>query len=40
MIPIKIDIELEGRRYKDMFLWDKNEPYQTIESFVKILIEE
>jgi hypothetical protein len=40
LIPVKIDIELEGRRYKDMFLWDKNEPYQTIDSFVKILIEE
>jgi SWI/SNF-related matrix-associated actin-dependent regulator of chromatin subfamily B protein 1 len=40
MVPIKIDLELEGRRYKDLFLWDKNEPYLTLESFVKILIEE
>lgn len=27
LIPIKIDIEIEGCRLKERFLWDKNEPY-------------
>ena len=40
LIPIKLDLEFEGRRLKDLFLWDKNEPYQTLESFAKILLEE
>jgi hypothetical protein len=40
LIPIKLDLEFEGRRLKDIFLWDKNEPYQTLESFAKILMEE
>ena len=37
---MKLDLELEGRRLKDLFLWDKGEPYQTLESFAKILMEE
>lgn len=40
LIPIKIDLEIEGKRLKENFLWDKNEPYLTLESFAKILIEE
>jgi len=40
MIPIKLDIEIEGKKLKENFLWDKNEPYLTLESFAKILIEE
>ena len=40
LIPIKLDLEFEGRRLKDMFLWDKNEPYLNLESFSKILMEE
>jgi len=40
LIPIKLDIEHEGRRLKDMFMWDKNEPYLTLEEFAKILMEE
>lgn len=40
LIPIKLDIEVEGRRLKDLFLWDKNEPYLNLESFAKILMEE
>ena len=27
LIPIKLDLEFEGKRLKDLFLWDKNEPY-------------
>ena len=40
LIPIKLDLEFEGRRLKDIFLWDKNEPYQNLEGFAKILLEE
>ena len=40
MIPVKLDLEFEGRRLKDLFLWDKNEPYLNLESFAKILMEE
>lgn len=40
LIPIKIDLEIEGKRLKENFLWDKNEPYLTLESFAKILMEE
>jgi hypothetical protein len=40
LIPIKIDIEIEGKRLKEIFFWDKNEPYLTLESFAKILLEE
>lgn len=40
LIPIKLDLEIEGKRLKEVFLWDKQEPYLSIESFVKILMEE
>jgi hypothetical protein len=40
LIPIKLDLEIEGKRLKENFLWDKNEPYLTLESFAKILMEE
>ena len=40
LIPIKLDLEFEGRRLKDMFLWDKSEPYLNLEGFARILMEE
>jgi SWI/SNF-related matrix-associated actin-dependent regulator of chromatin subfamily B member 1 len=40
LIPIKLDLEFEGKRLKDLFLWDRNEPYQNLENFAKILMEE
>ena len=41
LIPMKVEIDLEGgQRIKEMFLWDKNEPYMTIEGFARILLEE
>lgn len=40
LIPIKLDIEIDGKKLKENFLWDKNEPYLTLEAFAKILIEE
>jgi hypothetical protein len=39
-VPIKLDIEIEGKKLRENFLWDRNEPYLTLESFAKILIEE
>lgn len=39
-MPIKLDIESEGKKLRENFLWDKSEPYLTLESFAKILIEE
>jgi len=40
LIPIKLDMEIQQKRLKENFLWDKNEPYLTLECFAKILIEE
>jgi transcriptional regulator with XRE-family HTH domain len=40
LVPMKLDFELEGRQLKEIFLWDKNEPYLTIHDFANILIEE
>jgi len=40
LIPIKLDIESDGQRLKEQFLWEKNEPYLSLEAFAKILIEE
>jgi len=40
LVPIKLDMEIEGKRLKENFFWDKNEPYMTLESVAKILVEE
>lgn len=40
LIPVKLDIEIEGQRLKENFLWDKNEPYITLEAFAKLLVDE
>ena len=41
LIPMKIELDLEGgQRLKELFLWDKNEPYMTLEGFARIMIEE
>ena len=40
LVPIKLDIELEGKQMKDMFIWDKQEPYLSLDYFAKILAEE
>ena len=38
---MKVELDLDGGvRLKEIFLWDKNEPYMTTESFARILIEE
>jgi transcriptional regulator with XRE-family HTH domain len=40
LIPVKLDIEIDGSRLKENFLWDKNEPYITLEAFAKLLVDE
>jgi hypothetical protein len=40
LIPIKIEYEYESRKVKDIFLWDKSEPYWDLETFSKIYVEE
>ena len=37
LIPININVELEGVKYKDSILWNLHEPYLTLETFVQIL---
>jgi len=39
-VPIKLNIQCEGKKLQEKFLWDKNEPYMTLESFAKLLVEE
>jgi SWI/SNF-related matrix-associated actin-dependent regulator of chromatin subfamily B protein 1 len=40
LIPININIELEGKKYKEIFFWEFNEPYLKVENFAKILVED
>ena len=41
LIPMKVELEVDGnQRLNELFLWDLNEPYMTLESFARILIEE
>jgi len=40
LIPININIELEGKKFKEIFFWEKNEPYLTVENFAKIFVED
>ena len=38
---MNVELDLEGgQRLKEIFLWDKNEPYMTLESFARIFAEE
>ena len=38
---MKVELDLEGgQRLKELFLWDRNDPYMTLEGFARILIEE
>jgi len=40
LIPINIIIELEGKKFKEIFFWDLDEPYLSVEHFAKILVED
>ena len=39
-IPIRLDMEFEGRRFKENIYWNVEEPFLTPENFSKILAEE
>lgn len=40
LIPIHFDLELEGKRYKEQFCWNINDPYFTPEEFAHLIISE
>eukprot|EP00243_Klebsormidium_subtile_P001376 TRINITY_DN12378_c0_g1_i2.p1 TRINITY_DN12378_c0_g1~~TRINITY_DN12378_c0_g1_i2.p1 ORF type:complete len:255 (+),score=62.69 TRINITY_DN12378_c0_g1_i2:415-1179(+) len=40
LVPIRIDIEVDGRRLKDAFSWHADEPDSTIQPFAKRLVKE
>lgn len=40
LIPVRIDLEMDGRKYKDTVLWNLNEPFLTPEVFAKMVSEE
>lgn len=37
IIPININVELEGKKYKEQLFWNINESYLRVEAFAKIL---
>lgn len=39
-IPININIELESKKYKEIFFWDLNEPYLRVDTFARIITED
>lgn len=39
-VPIRIDIELEGRRFRDTITWESQEPHFTPHTFAEIVCEE
>ncbi len=40
LVPIRLNIEQDGKQLKDMFIWDKQEPYLGLDYFSKIMAEE
>lgn len=40
LIPININVELEGKKFKEIFFWDMHEPYLQPEQFVKLIVDE
>ncbi|KRX09116.1 Lambda repressor-like, DNA-binding domain [Pseudocohnilembus persalinus] len=40
LVPISVDAEVDGLRYKDFFCWNVSEPQLTPEQFAKIICEE
>ena len=40
LVPISLDMEIEGQKYKENFCWNVNEPFLTPENFAKLVIEE
>eukprot|EP01135_Chromosphaera_perkinsii_P006687 Nk52_evm1s559 gene=Nk52_evmTU1s559 len=39
LVPVRLDLELEGHRLNDAFMWNKNEQAMTPEQFAEILCE-
>lgn len=40
LIPITLNIDIDGKKFTDQFFWEKDEPYLSVEQYSKILIEE
>ena len=40
LVPIRIDLELEGQKIRDTFTWNKNEQLITPEIFAEILCDD
>ena len=40
LIPVRLDVEIEGKRFKENICWNVNEPFMTPEGFAKIVAEE
>lgn len=40
LIPVRLDVEIEGKRFKENLCWNVNEPFMTPEGFAKIVAEE
>ena len=40
LVPVTLNLEIEGKRLKEIFLWDKNESLIQVESFAKMLIDD
>lgn len=40
LIPVRLDLEVENRKYKEHILWNLSEPFFTPESFAKMVAEE
>ncbi|KAJ1511195.1 hypothetical protein HMI55_006698, partial [Coelomomyces lativittatus] len=38
LVPIKLDLDLDGFKLRDMFLWNLNEPLFTPEKFAEIMV--
>lgn len=40
LIPVRLDVEIEGKRFKENICWNVNEPFMTPEAFAKTVAEE
>jgi len=40
LIPIRLDLELEGKKLRDTFTWNKNEKLITLEAFAELLCDD
>ncbi|GLT73916.1 hypothetical protein SLA2020_457450 [Shorea laevis] len=40
LVPIRLDIEIDGQRYKDAFTWNPNDPDSEVQPFAKRTVKE